>query len=494
MRSLHHGNKYSSATRTCSYALHLEAPVEGVGAQLQIFTVSEMMTRSLRQLHLLLRHGDRVPTFSASTGTTAEDLERAAWTSILSEPSYFSRCDPLESQTHHDVLPKPWGQLTSRGAKQAFARGARQFQRYSGFIQSVKRHRAVASNFARTQLSASRFLCGLFGSCDPARSLFVPPPSACTLAVFERDNELYSVQKVIYAGDAYRQEEARLKRVSDELSRILPYFRDSRRRFMWIKACDVLQCYKSNSFALPASSLALEEACMDHLLWRFRTFFSYARPLQISAGGLLQTYADEIAALLPGGATTLDTQPHDLTVHCGHDVTLLPILFSLAYAHDSPARYRCGPTRLTLTDGTVTTALTSTEVIHAIRWPGYASLLALEVHESSDSPGTAGWVVRWRFEDEPLVISDTDKGCACVTNASSEQARPPVTSWHEHWNAAGSLDSDSTASVPPTSHQASEPDAPKVRAELIEGEMPLDGFLQLAKDVNAGLVGRPLDQ
>lgn len=502
------------------------------------------MSASLRQLHLVLRHGDRAPTFNASAGSPAEGLEAAAWAARVPAqqpcptPGSCAAAPPGTHAVagHHDTLPWPWGRLTRLGARQAHARGARAARRYAAFLARAPIPYATASNFGRTQQSLRHFLRGLAPAAGWPRAppVAVPPPSECALAVFERpDGALHAVQRVVYATPAYAAEERRLQGVRDALEGGIPFFRGGGSgggggggRFMWIRAADALLCYAAHGFTVPPRLRALEGPCYDHLLWRFLTFFSHGEPLRLAAGGLLQALGRELelASAAPGAgaegaapagggaaASPLGASRHsDITLHCGHDVTLLPVLMTLALALDAPARYGAAPLAAALAGGGSASLATSADALRALRWPGYAAMLAVELHHvggggHDDPPAVGGeWVVRWRLEDdEPLggdaapgVVEEGEGGaggpCACAGSdgaglGSCECA--PRGEWSDLWGVGGGTQPDA---APPPPHAAAQPYPRLDAAVTLEGSLPLRGFQQLVRDVCDGALGLPM--
>jgi hypothetical protein len=443
---------------------------------------------SLRQLHVVVRHGDRLPLAAPSAGcSAAEAPEARAWAARAAAPS---------GKVGQSA---PWGQLTALGAAQARARGAHLRSRYAGFVDAATRVDAAASNYARSQRSAEALLAGLLAPSRAERvvAVRVAAPADCPYAPFDRGPALRAAQQHVYASlPWYAREHDRLRPVAGVLSHAIPCFRTPSRPFMWIAAADVLTTHEAHGFPLPAHVAALGDLVHDHLYWRFSTLLGHAQPLQLASGDLLaQLAASAVAAATAqarGGGDGCGDVP-DVSVHCGHDVTLLPLLLALAEALDQPQRYGVTqPVQASFGDGGGGAALRSREaLLQVLAWPGYAAALAFELHEGgSDGAGagdgaTACWQLHWRFFDDAVMLPPAPHG-------GDDAARsPPEEPWHVHWGGS-SDDGGGGGGALEAALQAAASHTRRRRATQLHGSLPLDGWVQLAADVAAGRLGRPM--
>lgn len=449
------------------------------------------MSATLRHLQVVARHGDRLPIFAPSQGCgAAEAAEARAWAA--------------RARGGGGGGGAPWGQLTALGAAQAKARGAQLRTRYAAFVDRAPRVAAAASNYARTQISCEELLSGLLA---PSRAepvaVRVAPPADCPLAAFDRGPALYAVQQRVYETlPWYASEERRLRAVAGVLTRAIPYFRTS--RFMWIKAFDVLTTHAAHGFPLPplVAHPTIAHTVADHLFWRFTTLLGHAQPLQLASGDLLAQLAAATAAAAAvqdsaatGGRHGSSAPVADVSVHCGHDVTILPLLLALAETLDQPQRYyglAQQPTvQAIFSDGGQDQLSSREALLQALAWPGYAAAVCFELHhEASGGDGAGGdagrWLLHWRFFDDALQPDVSGGGAAA---AAAAVAAPP---WHIHWDGGGSGtdpedDGDVAAAL-----RAAGSHAPRRRATQLHGCLSLAGWLQLAADVAGGRLGRPL--
>lgn len=444
---------------------------------------------SLRQLHIVVRHGDRLPLAAPSAGcSAAEAPEARAWAARAAAAA-------TSGEVGHSA---PWGQLTALGAAQARARGTLLRSRYASFVDAAKRVDAAASNYARSQRSAEALLAGLLAPLRAERvvAVRVAAPADCPYAPFDRGPALRAAQQHVYASlPWYAREHDRLAPVAGVLSRAIPCFRTPSRPFMWIAAADVLTTHEAHGFPLPAHVAALGDIVHDHLYWRFATLLRHTQPLQLASGDLLA----QLAASAVAAATAIPRDGGgdvpDVSVHCGHDVTLLPLLLALAEALDQPQRYGVTqPVQASFSDGGGSAALRSRDaLLQVLAWPGYAAALAFELHEGgSDGAGagdgaTACWQLHWRFFDD-AVLPPAPRG-------GDDATRKPPEPWHVHWG--GSSDDGAgggalEAALQEAALQAAASHSRRRRVTQLHGSLPLDGWVQLAADVAAGRLGRPM--
>jgi hypothetical protein len=442
----------------------------------------------------------------------------------------------------------PWGRLTARGQAQAWERGARLRQRYSEWLSEHVQHsanvQARASNFVRTQLSAQHFLSGLLASdvgadaapgpasgAEQPRSsgatgrylcraaINVRPTATDNIAAFDSDNGLMEAMRQVFASEEYEQREAGVRAAALALTRAVPYFQPdlvapiaagAEPRFMWIRAFDYFCVLREHGTLIPPELAHLEQMTHEHLLWRFRTLFAHPHILRLAIGSLLAEIAGSVAAaaataVLPGcgGAGPPARSQHHaqpaVALYSGHDVTILPLLYVLA-----------GATRtvhLAFASGRTRRVQHVQQALDAVRWPGYASALTLELRQEvpGGAEGAAAqhredamWVA-WRFHNDRLggAAAAPAPGAASLGEQDAGSDGEGDVEVVEELVAAGSVAAGASAGgagAPATSAAGSmghQDAGPHDHLQSMRGMLPLAEFLAVAQAVAAtGAVGR----
>ena len=334
----------------------------------------------LRRLIVVHRHGDRAPSYNPSLTET----ESLYWHSHRHRGNAAAaRCFPVRSEAGTaplDAERAPFGSLTTRGAAQLREVGARLAAWYGlggsarELLASGGSVACTASNFHRTQASAQQLLTGLLahagagadgGAALPDRlrcSVRVAPSPVCNVDPWGRGPVLGELTKrLATTREDFLAREHALMPVRRELCARIPFFAghpkaepdspEASSTFMWIRAAD----YFTSRAAHGADSAIVDDegngntdhgsaggggddsaslrwlpgtrqhmrASLDHVLWRFATWYRDPTVLQEASGGLLGEIAAAVGAPSPAAPA--------VTVVGGHDVTLLPLLFALGH-------------------------------------------------------------------------------------------------------------------------------------------------------------------
>lgn len=348
------------------------------------------MSKSLRLLTAIARHGDRAPVLLASESHSALSAkETDYWTSVLVDKSVQPTVHNANAHTF-DHTTYPLGNLTVKGAGQCQERGKRLAARYrsAGISLHPSGLRVRASNYRRTQLSAHYLSTGLLAGGGGAGSteaslptpITVSPSASCSIGTFESEVGLMKAAKELFGTELYQRRERHLSHLSQALREAIPYFAHTPgvqqaaatpasasspviakvavgddgtagSRWMWIRCADVFTTHRAHRRPLgdilgsyvhghhgPVAQF--EDLVHEHLLWRFRTLFTQAHILPLAIGGLLKELQSSLHAAVIGGhqrregveGNQQDTVPMD--VIGGHDVTLQPLLYAVCmHAH-----------------------------------------------------------------------------------------------------------------------------------------------------------------
>lgn len=374
--------------------------------------------RSARRVVLALRHGDRnplhaanqpssgargPPVMHATAGLSLDDAfqrDCAEWAAQLapapgedvaeSFPCVIAGTSDAAPAGHDELTAEATpsgalGLLTRRGAEHLRARGAYLAAGpLADWLEARAGSRAAspasvgitASNYARTRRSAQELAFGLTRSA-PAGALVgrAPvqshPKDVCPIAVFESALPLATTSRRLLRSAVPSSEDARIRQ---SLVESIPFFQPdaaapcsgasygstgrsepvTARRFMWIRAADMLAAAHSHGKfgLLPAGLREAAPAVIDHLRGRFLAVFADAACRRYAVATPL---LELTCALLGGGAGA-----SDVSLFGGHDVTLMPLAVAL-----------CGPGE----EG-------------GVAWPPYGAVVAACTAE--DEAGTAG--------------------------------------------------------------------------------------------------------
>jgi hypothetical protein len=254
------------------------------------------------------------------------------------------------------------------------------------------------------------------------------PSGACAIGVFDSGNGLMAAAKRMWATPAFREREATLKAESDALVAAIPFFfppattpqaapaaapaslpvtpmndnGPAGSRFLWIRAHDYFHCTREHGFPVIPAVAHLEAVTHRQLMWRFATLFSHPGVRALATRGLLGALSRNMRAAAAGDASPAPL----LHLYSGHDVTLLPLLFSLA-ASTATAQ----PITARFEGGSVVRLASADAACAAIPWPSYSSCLSFELHEEE---GGGAFSVRWRFDNERHLLGEDGAAAAAA--------------------------------------------------------------------------------
>eukprot|EP00897_Mesotaenium_endlicherianum_P008688 jgi/Mesen1/7848/ME000042S07291 len=322
----------------------------------------------LLQVQVLFRHGDRSP---MPLGTpTAE--EAARWESRLQ-----ARPEGLPEQHLSRGLEYPFGQLTQKGAQQAFALGKQLRERYGELLGPPLESgdvRIRATSFPRTYLTGHYVLGGVLGSQEAAVRVPIGVRDVKDENLFNND---HCARGQVLWGTAWRQ----LSRPPPHMQEIgwrsqHPHLKqamaaafniDAEKKFPWVLAIDNVDCRHQHGDALPAGVTPEDiQQVRKWLAHDYRSVFATQEACQLAMGPLLDELVTtmEHAIVTPavaGGASGKSNggSPGEgarcplLALYSGHDATLMPLAAALGVELDT--------------------------------WPPYASAMCFELWASSDN-------------------------------------------------------------------------------------------------------------
>jgi len=346
---------------------------------------------------------------------------------------------PVENRNRRtfDEQSFPLQALTHLGWAQALWRGRQLRRRYIRFLAAnADSHflaSARASNFMRTQFTARAVLSGLLpDSAMPAVPIVVRPAAADFIAVYEAENDLAAFCQSVFSSRHYAEHEALMDEVALQLCNAFPFFAPSplcqsnpatdrqtavrSPSFQWIRAHDVLMCFRAHGLALPALiSSEVESATHAHLAWRYRTLFSVPRVRGIAVSPLLKELCRcLVPAAGAAGATAVAEEGSEdcagdacFRLLSGHDMTILPLLLALISA--SSRIFACFEAAGGGTQAWERIPGRADARQHA-PWPRYASCLTLELYSREVDaafhtacgvqPPGGNWVVYWTLHND----------------------------------------------------------------------------------------------
>lgn len=202
--------------------------------------------------------------------------------------------------------------------------------------------------------------------------------TVCTIASFDSESGLREAAgRVMRGPDVQELEMSELaSETRAALTKQVPALANGTEPFMWIRAIDVFETSDTFGDILPPPLSMLREATLQVTTRRFQICFDDLMVRRLAAGGLLQELHSNMKACLAG------SRPHKVSIFSGHDTTLMPVLACLQPTEE-------------------------------IAWPGYASVLCVELYAGNGRPyiqfvynGTPLHVSR--FEDNGLAASAGD--------------------------------------------------------------------------------------
>jgi hypothetical protein len=149
---------------------------------------------------------------------------------------------------------------------------------------------------------------------------------------------------------------------------------------MWIRAYDYFESLVGPPFRIPEDIRQLETIVHDHLLWRFRTLFSFPQFFYLCVLSLLDEIIAQCELVLVSGQRSS-------SVISGHDVTVLPLALALILASD----------RGTLSDGAAVAYDVDTALAQ-LRWPRYSAVLVMELRVRKGIP-----LLCWKLRNDKLL-------------------------------------------------------------------------------------------
>lgn len=279
----------------------------------------------------------------------------------------------------------------------------------------------------------------------PVIPITIAPSNVCPIGVFDSGNGIMAHARKVFASPIVRNREIELKKYSDTLIHAIPYFQipptsystasvntsssssssstssatktttipatpinfvadtgDKLTRFLWIRAFDFLHTSSQHTLkVVPPTIQNYEYIAGKHLTWRFRTLFSHHEILALASRNLLNIILSnieedikKIQAVRSAAASPTSTHHFPaIRLFSGHDVTLMPLLYSMSL--DAPhsvikVGYPSG-NEVELTDA---------EMINAcVPWPNYSSALSFELYEIEN---TGDYSIEWIFENDRL--------------------------------------------------------------------------------------------
>lgn len=403
-------------------------------------SAASLASASLRQVQVVMRHGDRTPSFNAFSGSgpkTKEAIQMAQfWESRTLRASLGGGLGSLKlaaatnanAQTF-DHSAYPFQSLTEVGARQALRRGSLLGAKYADFLRGERggaRLRARASNFSRTQSTAAYFYRGLadtLGEEFQAPAIVSIDAREETIFPMETERGLKSALAEAYSSDIFRERENRHAAVAQQFAELVPFFSRmmlsggegaasstaaalnrspvKNSRFLWIRAHDLFVCHRAHGAPIPHFNVLEEHELLvrAHLLWRYETLYGNKRVLSCVAGPLLKDILEGMLshhhhphhARPEAAAATRQAVPFIL--YGGHDLTILSLLIALTGASANNVQ---------------------------LQWPKYAATLRFELHAPASPAASNDWMVSWECDNE--AISPTEVGDAL---ASSSHSPPP---------------------------------------------------------------------
>lgn len=164
--------------------------------------------------------------------------------------------------------------------------------------------------------------------------------------------------------------ESEMEHVKQVIMSKIPCFSTRREPFRWIKAADHFECRRHHNIPQLPSTSWCANPTMEHLCWRFGTWFSNPELLKLAIGPLIKDILFNFRQVIEKDVSRETNTPRILA-YSGHDVTLLPLLHALM------RRTRPAP--------------------HAgmLGWPEYSTVMAMELVEKfGPFRGGSSWTVR----------------------------------------------------------------------------------------------------
>ena len=352
---------------------------------------SSPVSAVLRHVAVIIRHGDRSPSLNPFVDVDAARRSTTSWIArAASENEALNsrfppwRLNPMEPLL--DSVQWPWGSVTTLGLQQCYARGREVASHYNRLVSSVRMPSDVivrSSSYTRTRLSAQAFLDGLAlpdsAGVIPVR---IGATSNCNIAPFDADIGLREASRTIFDGAAMAALERKAVNLACCAAEVAPCFVSSdggrSSKFLWIRIAELFVARAVwRDPPLTRELCSAGPAVFSHLARRFALLFSDELALCLAAGGLLTDIADHAVT-----ASSSSNGPK-LSIVCGHDVTLLALVYSLMI--ESRGIRTLSQRRAAQLD----VSLQSEAETGVVPWPSHAATLSLEVYGCGAPDGGA---------------------------------------------------------------------------------------------------------
>eukprot|EP00850_Spirogloea_muscicola_P001979 SM000007S20939 [mRNA] locus=s7:1010975:1014583:- [translate_table: standard] len=280
-------------------------------------------------VHVLFRHGDRSPV--PLTGQSDGEI----WERRLQR-----RPVELEDRIYKRGNEYPYGQLTTKGAREAQQLGMSLRERYAELLgppedNPLMRTSIRSTDFPRTHLSGFFVLAGLLGSKEAAAKVPIVIWDDEAENLYNNDNckrgsllwgkAWKAMTSPIQIADGSRHFvgwRAIYRPFAEAVRKF--YHLDVDSRFPWVTAVDNLDCRQQHGDALPNGVTKKEIDELRHLLSvDHATTFSSQEVCQLAMGRLVDELCQSMASCVKGVS--------DLRyiLYSGHDATLMPLAASL---------------------------------------------------------------------------------------------------------------------------------------------------------------------
>ena len=326
---------------------------------------------TLRQVHLVTRHGDRI---QANAGKcwkgdehTWDCLLTEATTPTINRDQHYLRVERLYRKvfyTGREEVPGncALGQLTSRGFKQQIENGENYRQVYveSGFLSqnfSSVEHRVRSTDIFRTLQSAQMFMTGMFPPSQPVEGrpgiMDINTMDETYENLYPNDKLCPKIQEYITAYFKSPEFLNHYQTTSEQLVKDLQTALDDD-TFTYqdiFELFDCLNVFLCHEVPIPSGITEdLYKRVVDEVTYIFYQMYSYPsveEAAKVGIGFFVKEIAKEVGDMMKSESKL------KFILYSGHDVSLMTLMLAF-----------------NISDGV---------------WPAYASQLTFEIYEMSDS-------------------------------------------------------------------------------------------------------------